>query len=415
MQNYRSFDFLNKLYFVRTGGSPEEYSAAMLIKQECERLGAQAELEAFPVDGCKIAKAVLKNADTDKEYECCGVGMSGSTPVGGITAPFTYVTSVEDAEIQNLEGKICLVHTKLMKTKLYKKLVEKHASAVVLCCGDVYSPKEDVDLGAYMYRARHYDHGKIPAVCIRMSDAEKLLREKPSQVHVEMLEEEFKNNSHNVVATIEGSTFKNEIVAFTAHYDSVEFSKGAYDNATGSTAILQLLSYFLQNKPLRTLKFIWCGSEEMGLLGSKAYVEKHKEELDKYKLCINIDMLGVTIGSDIACCSSNMSLVNYIRYLGCEVGFAIAAEQDVYSSDSTPFADSGVPAVSFARLAPKGGAEIHSHKDVLDFLEEENYYRSCNFIAEFARRLVNSRCFPVEKEIPDDVKQKIDKYYGRKE
>lgn len=141
MQNYRSFDFLNKLYFVRTGGSPEEYSAAMLIKQECERLGAQAELEAFPVDGCKIAKAVLKNADTDKEYECCGVGMSGSTPVGGITAPFTYVTSVEDAEIQNLEGKICLVHTKLMKTKLYKKLVEKHASAVVLCCGDVYSQR----------------------------------------------------------------------------------------------------------------------------------------------------------------------------------------------------------------------------------------------------------------------------------
>lgn len=110
-----------------------------------------------------------------------------------------------------------------------------------------------------------------------------------------------------------------------------------------------------------------------------------------------------------------MSLVNYFRYLGCEVGFAIAAEQDVYSSDSTPFADSGVPAVSFARLAPKGGAEIHSHKDVLDFLEEENYYRSCNFIAEFARRLVSSRCFPVEKEIPDDVKQKIDKYYGRKE
>lgn len=90
-------------------------------------MGAQAKLEAFPVDGCKIAKAVLKNADTDKEYECCGVGVSGSTPVGGITAPFTYVTSVEDAEIQNLEGKICLVHTKLMKTKLYKKLVEKHA------------------------------------------------------------------------------------------------------------------------------------------------------------------------------------------------------------------------------------------------------------------------------------------------
>lgn len=108
MQNYRSFDFLNKLYFVRTGGSPEEYSAAMLIKQECERLGAQAELEAFPVDGCKIAKAVLKNADTDKEYECCGVGMSGSTPVGGITHPLHTLQALRMRKFRILRGKFVL-------------------------------------------------------------------------------------------------------------------------------------------------------------------------------------------------------------------------------------------------------------------------------------------------------------------
>ena len=41
--------------------------------------------------------------------------------------------------------------------------------------------------------------------------------------------------------------------------------------------------HFVKNKPLRTLKFIWRGPEEMGLLGSKAYTQAHKDDLDKYK------------------------------------------------------------------------------------------------------------------------------------
>ena len=54
----------------------------------------------------------------------------------------------------------------------------------------------------------------------------------------------------------------------------------------------------------------------MGLLGSKAYVEKHKEELEKYELNINLDMTAVVLGYDIARCTTEMGLVNYINYLG---------------------------------------------------------------------------------------------------
>ena len=34
--------------------------------------------------------------------------------------------------------------------------------------------------------------------------------------------------------------------------------------------------------------FIWCGAEERGLLGSKAYVEAHRDELDRLRFCLNI-------------------------------------------------------------------------------------------------------------------------------
>lgn len=412
---YKSFELLNKLYFVRTGGSKEELEAANIIKAECEALGVEAHLESFNVDGCDIKKASVKFLDPDMEIECAGVGMSSSTPEEGITGEFTYVNSQADVEIQDLEGKICLIHSKLINQKMYRRIVEKKAIGLVLCTGSVYDDAENVDLDPYMYRERNYKHGKIPAVCIRMKDAEKVLRAKPKKVSIVLIQEELQNDSHNVVATIEGGKYKDEIIAFTAHFDSVSYSRGAYDNATGSTGIMQILAYFKEHKPSRTLKFIWCGSEEMGLLGSKAYVEAHKEELANYKLCVNIDMIGVTIGFDIACCTSNTSLVNYIKYLGCEKGFAISARQGVYSSDSTPFADAGVPALSFARIAPAGGAVIHSRKDVMDYLEEDNYYKSCDFIISFSERMVESVVVPVEREIPNNMKEEIEYYFGRKE
>ena len=204
--SYKSFELLHKLYFVRTGGSAEEKKAAEILKAECESLDVEASIETFKVDGYKEIKSSLKFINPDMEIECVAVGMSSSTSEEGIVSDFTYVTSLADAEIQDLEGKVCLVHSKLVNVKLYKKLVEKKAAALVLCCGDVYRDADDVDLDPYMYRNRHYDNGKIPAVCIRMKDAEKVLRAKPQKAHVIMVEEELQNDSYNVVATIEGTT-----------------------------------------------------------------------------------------------------------------------------------------------------------------------------------------------------------------
>lgn len=98
------------------------------------------------------------------------------------------------------------------------------------------------------------------------------------------------------------------------------------------------------------------GSEERGLLGSKAYVEDHEAELEKIVFNINLDMIGTYMGKFIACASAEEKLAHYISYMAAETGFPVAAETGVYSSDSTPFADKGIPAVSFARLA---GGTVH--------------------------------------------------------
>ena len=126
-------------------------------------------------------------------------------------------------------------------------------------------------------------------------------------------------------------------------------------------------------------------------------------------------MVGVTIGKDIAVVTANESLVNYLRYDSLIKGFPLEARQGVYSSDSTPFADQGIPSLSFARIAPRGGAQIHSRKDVTDHLSKENYYRTCGYIESFAEQMASGAAFPVEREIPEKMKEELDYYNLRKE
>ena len=415
MKNYNSFDFLKKISYERMGATENETKCAHQILDEVKNLGVDCCIEEFPIDFPQIKKAKFEVLEPEyKEYEVTGYGMTGNTPEDGIEGGFVYIGESTNLDLYDIEGKIVLCH-KRVPLKTYKQLLERKAIGFVVFSGSVYDDYSITDLDWNVLRSVHYSNGKIPGVTLRAREAHNLILSNPTKVRLTLLEDEGSANSRNVVATIPGSDLANEVVVFTAHYDSVRFSTGAYDNGTGSTTILELLAYFKEHQPRRTLKFVWCGSEEKGLLGSKAYCEAHKDELDSYKLCINVDMTGVVLGFDIACCTSENDLVSYISYLAKEKGFDIRAKQGVYSSDSTPFADNGIPAVSFARIAPMGGAEIHSRKDVLNFLDAKNYYKTCEFIEYFADRVVNAQIVPVNKVIPNNMKDELDYYNLRKE
>lgn len=412
MEKYNSFNFLKKLSFERIGGSSKEKEAARLIEQEINKLGLEAKIETFEVDFPIIKKATLVTSN-NKEYKVTGYGMSGNTSSLGLTKQFKYIQEGFDVDIEDIEDKIVLIHQRFT-VKLYEKLVKKNVAGIIVFSGSIYDEEDKTDLGINTLREINYSKGKIPAVTLRAIDAHNLILENPKEITLTLVEEENKATSQNVITEIKGEK-EDEIIVFTAHYDSVVYSSGAYDNGTGTIALLELINYYINNKPKRTLKFIFCGSEEKGLLGSKAYTNDHIEELEQYKLCINIDMLAVVLGVDIACCTSEQCVVNYLDFLAKEVGFALKPYQGVYSSDSTPFADKGIPAISFARLAPQGGMVIHNRKDVIDYLDEKNYLNTMEFIKQFTYKMINSYTFPIPKSIPDNMKLELDYYLFRKE
>ena len=137
-------------------------------------------------------------------------------------------------------------------------------------------------------------------------------------------------------------------------------------------------------------------------------------ELRQTVLNINLDMIGTYMGKFIACVSAEEKLTHYISYMAAEVGFPIAAENGVYSSDSTPFADHGVPAVSFARIANGNVAPIHCRYDVKDVMSMEQLQKDIDFLTVFTGRFANAAVCPVAREIPETIRKQLDEYLFRK-
>ena len=106
--------------------------------------------------------------------------------------------------------------------------------------------------------------------------------------------------------------------------------------------------------------------------------------------------------------------MHYITYLSAELGFGMEARQDVYSSDSTPFADQGVPSLSFARIAPHNTATIHNRYDTMAVMSGEQMVTDIDFLITFTRHMANAKRCPVSREIPENVKEKLDIYLNRK-
>ena len=77
----------------------------------------------------------------------------------------------------------------------------------------------------------------------------------------------------------------------------------------------------MKNRPNRTIKFIWYGSEERGLPGSKAQVKANEEELKNIKLTVNCDVAGPVLGRDSIIVTCNDEILAFCNALGSEIGF----------------------------------------------------------------------------------------------
>lgn len=121
--------------------------------------------------------------------------------------------------------------------------------------------------------------------------------------------QEFGRDYQNLLLVVPGTDerLKNEVVIVGAHYDHVGYGNasnshgpfgqihnGADDNASGTSALLEVVQAFasLDAAPARTMMFAFWDAEEVGLLGSKHWVASPTLPLKDVRFVLNLDMLG---------------------------------------------------------------------------------------------------------------------------
>jgi hypothetical protein len=392
--------------YVHRSGTPEELRAAEYLKARCEELGVPARLESFPVPMGEIEEAHVF-AD-GKEIPCRGFFCCGS---GETEGELYYMPGQDKVSMAGAKDKIVLMDTHGIGFFPYQDLMKAGAKAILFQYGNVHFPNRDIDerdLRAHVVG----EERKVLCAMIHSESAVQLVKNKVKRVKIAIRQREWEGESHNVIAELPGE--REEWITLSAHYDSTALSHGSYDNMSGCAGLLGVLEALRNKKRNYGLRFVFCGSEERGLLGSKAYVRDHEAELEKIALNINLDMIGAIMGKFIARVSAEEALAHYLRYMGAELGFPVEARIGVYSSDSTPFADKGVPALSLARIAGGNVAPIHCRYDRPEVLSMEQLQRDIAFIAEFTRRMAQAALCPVGREIPEKVKKELDEYLFRK-
>ena len=365
MSSKQLYNSLEKLNFVRVSRTKEEKEAANIIKKEIEDVKGEAIIEPFTVRDWKVKKQKFCiNTPIFKEYDVTAYGCSLNTN-GPLTAPFYYFDSYTKVSREKANGKIVLVNGYL-NYETYKEIANSGAVGFITFSNEIYEDETNSDLDIRELRKQMSDIKKLPGIHMRTKDAFDLVNNDPLTVTIDIDQDEMSAKSQNVISVIKGEI--DEEIVFTAHYDSVPFSKGVYDNGAGSAILLELYRYFTINKPYRTLRFIWCGSEERGLLGSKAYVKKHNKELKNIILCINVDVAGPVLGKDGIIVMATKEAEGFVKEYRDEIEYVCDVSSSTYSSDAIPFADKGIPGLNFFRFGTPGAAYIHCRKDTLNFM-----------------------------------------------
>lgn len=196
--------------------------------------------------------------------------------------------------------------------------------------------------------------------------------------------------SPNVIAVLPGSDrfLREEYVLVGGHLDHLgvidgDIYYGADDNASGSIAVMMTAKAFAEGsvRPKRSMVFCLWTAEEMGLIGSRYFVENPPVPLDKISAYINNDMVGMNQETDDERPEDNERTIHLINaktitpvlsdvaeeandYVGFE--FRFENEEVVRGrSDHAPFINAGIPAYAmFSGFHPY----YHRPTDTMDRL-----------------------------------------------
>lgn len=297
------------------------------------------------------------------------------------------------------QGALPLMHAKANEAANYRALGRVRETLMKMAADEkvlaVLFPSEKMfgllNMGPL---SRDYQPAATPAAYFAREDYLQLLRllETGTPVQLELnLQGRFSGKPvevYNTVAEIRGTDKPDEMVILGAHLDSWDLGTGATDNGTGAMAVLEAARALqkLGVKPKRTIRFVLFSGEEQGLNGSKAYVQAHKDELDKISAVLVHDTgtgKVLTIGL-MGNYSARETMDRVLFPLAEPLGIVEPSLRSEGGSDHVPFDQAGVPGFWCVQEPADYEKMHHSQADVLEHVRWDDLTEGAQVLAVFA-------------------------------
>lgn len=179
---------------------------------------------------------------------------------------------------------------------------------------------------------------------------------------------------------------------------------GADDNASGTATVLAIGEAFSKQPRKRNLVLAFWSGEELGLLGSNAFVTRPPVPIDQIAAYLNFDMVGRVSDNKLTVQATGTSGMwpKLLEQANVAAGFDLTLQEDPYQpTDVSSFNGVSVPALTFFTGAHQ---EYHKPGDTADKINYEDLDRVAQLASAIVRRLMDA------DEAPQFIKvdQKMD-------
>lgn len=406
----------------RFGGTEGERRAAEFLKSKMEEYGlANVHLEPVEYVGWTRGEARLEiTSPIQKTIPCISLPHSPATDIEGTVIDMEDGAPEDfDRRAEEIAGKIVMT-TSVVDPKGSKRWIhrsEKYGRSLLAGASGFIFVNHYPGYGPATGSIGHDGEGLIPGISISMEDGAfiRRLAKKSGDVKIHLVSTDRCRpmTSWNVVGDLPGSEQPEQVVMIGCHYDGHDISQGAVDPASGVVAVLEAARLLAESAPSspRTMRFVLWGVEEIGLLGSRAYVAVHADELDRIRFYLNMDAAGAKNNhrdvvlnewpeaqSRFEAWSEQMAL-----------DFAVAQRTSAFS-DHFPFFMAGVPTggMQSADESLSGRGYGHTRYDTLDKVEVKCLREAATLSARLMLRIANDRDWPVARRSREAVSELLD-------
>lgn len=225
-------------------------------------------------------------------------------------------------------------------------------------------------------------------------------------IRLQAFGEAYPSECANVIADFNAPGCPAETIILSAHLDSFYLNPGAFDNLTGVLTVIETTRAVAPLLPsfTRNLRVILFTGEEYGLIGSKAYVQRHATELDSLAFVLNMDSLWPETARGMAVMGSP-SMRDYIARCFEDVGRDVDV-RDLFcmSSDYLPFFLEGIPAARPADYFNSMPPWSHTTEDTADKITADWLRMNAMVYAQLlARILTDTKPLPAYQRSREEV------------